>query len=114
MYGVHHHTFVLCPSSPVFLCFVHLQNCGKGRCVTLPLEYTAVAMDEVHLTALDLSCMYVPVQTFMVQLVLLFQEDIMCNNFSMVVCCVLTFSLGRAGRGKVIAYAFIWPIVTQY
>lgn len=68
-------------------------------------------MDEVHLTALDLSCMYVPVQTSMVQLVLLFQEDIKCNNFSVV---VLTFSLGRAGRRKVIAYAFIWPIVTQY
>lgn len=71
-------------------------------------------MDEVHLTALDLSCLNRSIHTFMVELVLLFQEDIMCNNFSMAVCCVLTFSLGRVGRGKMIAYAFIWPIVTQY
>ena len=71
-------------------------------------------MDEVHLTALDLSCLDRNIRAFVVQRVLLFQEDVMCNNFSMVVCCVLTFGLEKAGREKVVANAFIWPIATQY
>jgi len=71
-------------------------------------------MDEVHLTALDLSCWDRNKRTSVIWLLLLFQEDLMCNNFSMVVRCVLIFSQGRAGRGKVVVNAFVCPTATQY
>lgn len=54
-----------------------------------------------YLTALDLSCLDRNIHTFVVQLVPQSYEDIICNNSSLVVCFVSTFSLGEAGRGKV-------------
>lgn len=63
-------------------------------------------MDKVHLTMLDLSCLDRNMHASVVHLVLLCRGGVMCNSFSMVVCCVLTFSLAEARRWQVVAHAF--------